>query len=435
MGFLERSSTMKKDFECHTKNWWVPEFNYMPEIVGDLNIPDKVRVYDVTLREIDQTPGSVIRGEEKVEMARELGNLGVYDIEIFPIVSREDYEALKEISSWKDRSFETSGLARTITTDIDTAAECNVDRIMLETPISMAIGSLYKCNDEDDILKRSVDGIKYCQSLGLKVSSEPWDAGKSNMAFLERFYKTIAETGVDQIIFADTYNNMMPWTVYKLVKKIREWTENKVTIVPHFHNDFGMATASTLAAVAAGSDIVHCALNSVGEKSGNAAMEELVFAMELLMGIDTGFKLDRFYPAAAKFAEITKTPININKPVLGRRTFQMGSGLLAEAFNDMEDSYDQAALLPFNPLMAGAPAVETIWGKGAGANMVQKHAAKIGVNLSKEQSQEARDRIKHESLVRKAAISEFDVNQIIYAVNAAANSSDIKHIDPGAIWR
>jgi isopropylmalate/homocitrate/citramalate synthase len=271
---------MKKQIDFHTKNWWVPEFNYMPEFLGDTTIPDKVKIYDVTLREIDQTPGAVIRGEEKIEMARELGRLGVYDIEIFPIVSDEDKIALTEISSWKDRTFETSGLARTILNDIDVAASCGVDRIMLETPISMAIGRFYKCDNEDDILKRSIDGIKYCQSLGLKVSSEPWDIGKSNMAFIERFYKSIAETGVDQIIFADTYNNLMPWTVYRMVKKIYEWTENKVTIVPHFHNDFGLATASTLAAVAAGSTVVHGAINSVGEKSGNAAIEELVMAME-----------------------------------------------------------------------------------------------------------------------------------------------------------
>lgn len=407
---------MKKNFQCHTKDFWVPEFNFMPEIIGALNIPDKVKIYDVSLREIDQTPGAIIRGEEKVEMAKELGKLGVYDIEIFPMVSDEDYKALKEISSWKDRTFETSGLARVIPGDIDLVAECGADRIMIESPISMAIGSLYSNENEDQILKKMVDAIKYAQSLGLKVSSEPWDAGRSNMAFLEKFYKTVAETGVDQIIFADTYNNMMPWTVYYLVKKCYEWTENKVTIVPHFHNDFGMATVSTLAAVAAGSNIVHCALNSVGEKSGNAGMEEIVMALELLMGVETGFKLENFYPVAKKFAEITKTPINVNKPILGNRTFQMGSGLLAEAFNEMDDPYEQVRILPFNPTYVGAPEVEVVWGKGVGAKMVQGHARKkLGIDMTREQANEIRDMIKKEALIRKAAISEFEVNKLIKA--------------------
>jgi isopropylmalate/homocitrate/citramalate synthase len=203
-----------------------------------------------------------------------------------------------------------------------------------------------------------------------------------------------------------------------MVKQIYEWTENKVIIVPHFHNDFGMATASTLAAVAAGSTVVHGAINSVGEKSGNAAIEELVMAMELLMGIDTGYKMELFYPVASKLAEIIKMPINGNKPIIGNRTFQMGSGLLAEAFGDMTDSYDQVALLPFNPEIVGAPPVEMVWGKGVGAKMVQKHAERRGVILSRDQAGEARDRIKKEAMIRKASISEFEVERIIKEVSA-----------------
>lgn len=406
---------MEKNYECHTENYWVPEHNFLPEITDQLNLPKKVSLYDVTLREIDQTPGSVVRGEEKIEMARDLDKLGVYAVEIFPVVSQEDFEALKEISSWKNRRFETSGLARVITTDIDKVAEAGADRAMIESPISMAIGSLYKNDNEDELMKKMLDSIKYAQNIGFKkITCEAWDAGKTNYAFLERFYKTIAETGVDQIVFADTYNNLMPWTVYHLVKKIYEWTENKVTIVPHFHNDFGMATASTLAAVAAGSDVVHCALNSIGEKSGNAALEEIAMVLEVLLGIDTGIDLSLLYPVTRKFADISKTPVNVNKPVIGKRTFEMGSGLLAEAFMQMDSTYERTALLPFYPTYAGAPDVQIVWGKGCGAKMVQIHAKlKLGLEISREQASEIRDRIKHEALVRKAAISEFEVNQMI----------------------
>jgi isopropylmalate/homocitrate/citramalate synthase len=135
--------------------------------------------------------------------------------------------------------------------------------------------------------------------------------------------------------------------------------------------------------------------------------------MELLMGIDTGYNMELFYPVASKLAEITKTPINVNKPILGKRTFQMGSGLLAEAFGDMSDSYDQVALLPLNPEIVGAPPVETVWGKGVGAKMIQKYAERRGINLDREQAGEVRDRIKKEAMIRKASISEFEVERMI----------------------
>ncbi len=395
----------------HTGDYWLPEHNFRPGIFDKYDIPEKVTVYDVSLREIDQTPGAIMRGEEKIEMAKELGRLGSQEIEIFPIVSQEDYEALKEISSWKDRPFGTSGLARTIKSDIDTVAECGADRITLETPISMAIGGLYKHDSYDSILNKMLESIEYAHSLGLKVTCEPWDIGKVPVDFIERFYKTIAQTEADCIVFADTYDNLLPWTTYNMVKEINEWVGDSINVVPHFHNEFGLATANTLAAVAAGCKIVHGALNSVGEKSGNAAIEELIVCMELLMGIDTGYNMELFYPVAKKFAEITKTGINYNKPIIGRRIFAMGSGLLAEAYNDFTTDEERAALQPFNPKLIGAPEMETIWGKGVGAKMIEKHAKKIGLDMDRDTAREVRDRIKHEAMIRKAVLSQFECEQ------------------------
>ena len=397
----------------HTGDYWLPEHNFRPEIRDKYDIPEKVQIYDVSLREIDQTPGAIMRGEEKIEMAKELGRLGSSEIEIFPIVSNEDYEALKEISSWKDRTFGTSGLARTIKEDIDIVAECGADRVTLETPISMAIGHLYKHDSYDSILNRMLESIKYAKSLGLKVTCEPWDIGKVPTDFIERFYKTIAETDADQIIFADTYDNLLPWTTYNMVKEINGWVGDSIKVVPHFHNEFGLATANTLAAVAAGCDFIHGAINSVGEKSGNAAIEELVVCMELLMGIDTGYNMELFYPVIKKFSQITKTGINYNKPIVGRRIFAMGSGLLAEAYNDFTTDEERVALQPFNPRLIGAPPMETIWGKGCGAKMIQKHAAKIGIEIDRETAGAIRDKIKHEAMLRKSVLTEFEAENII----------------------
>jgi len=405
---------MKKDFQVHTEHYWVPEFNLMPEIQDKLNIPDKVKIYELCLREGDQTPGVVLRAEEKIAMARELDKYGVYDIEIFPAVSQDDFEALKEISSWQDRKFETSGLARFVVNDIDRVAEAGADRVMIEGPMSLAIAShMLGITDENKIIAKFVDSVKYAQSLGLKVSAEPWDIGKSNWNFIERFYKTLADTGIDQAIFADTYNNLMPWTVYAMVKQIYAWTENQMIIVPHFHNDYGMALASTMAAVAAGSTIIHSALNSVGEKAGNTSTEEAAVVLEVLMGVETGIDLSMTDHITKKYEAISKLAIPSSKAVTGSRIHELGSGIAADMFYKSTSDYDRPIQFPFYPSLIGAQEPRIVWGKGCGAKMVTELAGKMGITLDKAQADAVRDQVKAESLLRKALLKEYEVEQMI----------------------
>jgi isopropylmalate/homocitrate/citramalate synthase len=404
---------MRKDFVCHTDQYWVSEFNFMPEICDRLHIPDKVLIHDVTLRETDQTPGSVLRMEEKIEMAKELQALGVYSIEIFPAVSQEDYEALKEISGWKDRTIETCGLARTIKSEIDRVAESGADRVNIEGPCSAAFNKFFRYNDEKEVVDKMTEAIKYAKSLGLKATAYCWDVGKSTMPLLERFYKSVAEAGADQALIADSFGICMPWTVYYLTRKFYEWTENKMVIAPHFHNDYGMGMGNTMAAVAAGSTLVNSAVNSLGEKTGNVATEEVALSLELLMGVETGVDLSRIYHVAKKMEAISKIPIHPSKPITGNRTHDMASGLVLDWMAKSKDDYERAGVTPFMPSLIGAPDFRVLWGKGAGTNMVIDYAKKIGVKLTKEQAISVRDRVKSESLIRKGLLMEHEVDNFI----------------------
>ena len=405
---------MKKGYKSRTDQYWVPEYNFAPEIVGELHIPEQVHIHDVTLREGDQTPGCVLRAEEKIALAKDLQALGVHSIEIFPIVSQDDFEALKEISSWKNRTMETCALARCITADIDTAAKTGADRVMIEGSCSLPTAFGFGVTDYDELIKRFKNSIKYAQSLGLKVTCEAWDVGKTTPAQMERFYKEMAATGIDQTVFADTFNNMVPWAVYHYVRKVYEWTENKMAIIPHFHNNLGLAMASTMSAVAAGSTIVHSAINSLGEKGGNTATEEIAVALEMLMGVDTGINLEKLYPLCKKIEAISKIPIPREKAITGERVLENGSGLGL----DMLDKYSRCeygvpAVASFIPSLIGAPPFTVSWGKGVGTNMVIIQGKKIGVELSKEKAAAVRDMIKNESLLRKGVISEGEVDHMI----------------------
>jgi isopropylmalate/homocitrate/citramalate synthase len=407
---------MKKDFACHTDQYWVSELNFLPEIYDKLNIPDKVLIHDVTLRETDQTPGSVLRAEEKIEMAKELQALGVYSIEIFPVVSREDFEALKEISSWKDRIIETCALARCIKEEIDLAAEAGVDRVNIEGPSSAAFNKFFRYKDENEVVDKMTDAIKYALSLGLKATAYCWDTGKSTLPLLERFYKSVTEAGADQALIADSFGICMPWTIHYLTRKIYEWTEGKIIIAPHFHNDYGLGLANTMAAVAAGSSLVNSAINSVGEKTGNVATEEVAVVLELLMGVDSGIDLSRIYHVAKKMEAISKIPIHPSKPITGSRTHDLASGLILDWFAKTESDYEKTTVTPFMPSLIGAPDFRVLWGKGVGTNMVFNHAKDIGVPLTREQAVLVRDRIKKEALIRKSLLTEHEVDNYIKEV-------------------
>lgn len=400
--------------KVHTEDYWVSELNFLPEIVNDLHIPDKVRFYDVTLREVDQTPGAVLRKDEKFAMARDLDRLGVDYIEIFPIVSKDDAEALTEITKMpKQRNLKTSALARCVRSDIDAVAETGCKHVMIEGPASMNFAKAFKWQDEDEIIKRFVDAIKYAQSLGLAVGSEPWDCGRSNLPFLERFYKELANAGLRELIYADTFNNATPWTIYHILRKMREWLGEDVELGVHFHNDFGLATANALAGVAAGATIVHTALNFAGERSGNIGLEEVAVALKLLMDVDTDIQLDLLYPTAVKFSQISKLPINAEKPVIGRRNYMMGSGLNVDIWHNLKDELEKTMMFPYMPRLVGHPDPEIVWGKGCGSNMVSHHAKKMGIELSKEQCSKIRDSIKEESMIRKSLLPEDYVELLI----------------------
>lgn len=406
--------------KTHTNEYWVPELNFLPEVLEGLHFPEHVDFYDVTLREIDQTPGAVLRTDEKVSMAKELDLLGVDYIEIFPMVHPDDAAALKEITAMpKKRKLKTSGLAICAAHSIDAVAATGCRHVMLEGPASMVLAPLYKCDTVDDLVKMYVDATKYAKSLGMTVACEPWDCGKSDLDTMKRIYLGMAEAGIDELIWADTFNNCAPWTVFYMIRKMKEWLGDSVKIGVHFHDDFGIATANAMAGVAAGATIVHTAMNNAGERNGNISLEEMSVALKLLMGIDTGIDLKRLYPVAKKLESISKLRIAPEKPIVGRRTFMTGSGLNMEQFFASKSQYDVVKFMPFHPSMVGQPDLEICWGKGCGSNMVAIHARnELGIELDKDQAGKVRDKIKSESMIRKDVIPVQEVNQYIHDISA-----------------
>ncbi|MEM7464439.1 MAG: 2-isopropylmalate synthase, partial [Pseudomonadota bacterium] len=268
--------------------WWVSPYNFVPEVRNSLDLPEKVEIHDATLRDGEQTPGVVFTIDDKLAIAQMLNDVGVERIEAgMPAVSPQDEEAIKQISKLglKSRIFT---FARAMKQDIDKALECGANGVIIEVPIgypklTTQFGWTWK-----DVLERSAPVINYAREQGLYAVFFPYDTTRARPEDLENLCKGImGEAPPDSIGIVDTMGCATPEAIKYMTRWVKKMTGLPIEI--HTHNDFGMGVATELAAVTAGAEVVHSCGNGLGERTGNAALEELMLGLHLLYGYDTGY--------------------------------------------------------------------------------------------------------------------------------------------------
>jgi isopropylmalate/homocitrate/citramalate synthase len=355
-----------------------------------------------------------MRRDELFALAKELDTLGVNFLEFFPAVSKDDEEVFTELSKGGVlKNAIPSALVRPRTIDLELAAKCGAKHIFLEGPAHMAVAKYMGYTSETDLIQSFVDTAKKAREYGMNITCCPWDCGKASVELLERWVKSLAAAGVGDITYGDTYGYSMPWTVMYMVRKYREWAGKDVTISCHFHNDYGMATAATLAAVAAGAARVQVAMNNLGERAGNAPLDEVVVNLMLNMGVETDINTHKLYSVSKKIEAVTKTQVGKKKPFLGDEVNYIGSGIAVDMLQKEAQDGMETTSLPLIPSYVGQPPYKVVFGKGAGRNMVIRRADELGLTITKEQAQAITTTIKDESLLIKALLSDQRVDEII----------------------
>lgn len=388
-----------------TDKYWVTDFNYSDEVRKQFHLPANVRIHDVTLREAEQTPHVVLRSEEKMRIFEALDAMGVYSVEVLPLLSKEDRQFAEELVK-KPRKTKVFFLCRWVEKEVDFAAEAGADGIIVECPGFPWLGKLVWDLDENQMIERLTRVVKYAKKLGMYTCAMPWDDLKAPLSFLERMYKSVVyEGGADRITLADTFGDALPGTIAYIIGKMRAWAP-EVPIDMHAHNDFGLATSIMLTAVTAGASTLHTTMNTLGERAGNASTEEVVMGLELLLGIDTGIKLDRIYPASKLVSEITKIPIPMNKPVVGDNEFTYESGMVIDMTLRALQSDIPYGTMIFAPELIGRKNFNIILGKASGATVIKKKLEDINLSATKEQVAEIVRRVKREAMIIKWSISD-----------------------------
>ncbi|MGH9602349.1 MAG: 2-isopropylmalate synthase [Terriglobales bacterium] len=347
--------------------------------------PTRVTVFDTTLRDGEQSPGCSMNLEEKVRLAHQLDRLGVDVIEAgFPIASEGDFKAVRAVSQ-EVRRPTIAALARASRTDIDRAWEALEPAAHPRVHTFLATSDIhlqYKLKmSREQALRQAHDSVAYARSLCSDVEFSPEDATRSDPDFLCEVLDSVIEAGATTINIPDTVGYTVPAEFTGLIARIRERVRGveKATISVHCHNDLGLAVANSLAAVAEGARQVECTINGIGERAGNASLEELVMAMRVRsdrLPFTTGVNTPEIYPTSQLLSEIVGFPVQPNKAIVGRNAFAHEAGIHQHGVLSNPLCYEI-----MTPESVGVPASRLVLGKHSGRHALARRYAELGFSL------------------------------------------------------
>ncbi|MEM2505193.1 MAG: 2-isopropylmalate synthase [Candidatus Bathyarchaeia archaeon] len=348
---------------------------------------NRVLIFDTTLRDGEQTPGVALTPDDKLTIAKQLDRLGVDIIEAgFPITSKGEIEAIKRIAA-EGLSAKLCVLARCSREDIDAALNCDVDYIHLFIATS-DLHLKYKLKlTREEALNKAIESIEYAKSHGLYIEFSAEDATRTDLDYLVSFYKSIAEVGVDKVNIPDTVGVATPSSITRIVSSVGS-AVGSIPISIHCHNDFGLAVANSIAAVEAGARQVHVTVNGLGERAGNAALEEVAVALKILYGYDVKLNLAKIYEVSQLVSRITGVYVQPNKAIVGDNAFTHESGIHTHGILRNPLTYE-----PIPPELVGRRR-RLVAGKHAGRHGVEAILKDMGLNPTTEQVEEIFRRVK-----------------------------------------
>jgi len=353
---------------------------------GNARLPERVIVFDTTLRDGEQTPGVNLSAQKKFEIGLALDELGVDVIEAgFPASSDGERELFKRLAGAGLRA-KICGLCRASRGDIDAAigSDANYVHVFLATS-ELHMKHKLKMTREQ-VLAKVVDSVEYVRSHGLPCEFSAEDASRSDPDFLSQVYVAARDSGAGMLNVPDTVGVSSPSQYAELVARISRETSTPVSV--HAHNDFGLAVANTLAGVEAGATQVQATINGLGERAGNAALEETVMALSRIYGVKTGIRQEKLYAMSQMVSRATRVWPSPNKAIVGDNAFSHSSGVHVHGVLSHALAYE-----PFEPEIVGRKR-RIVLGKLTGTNAVKNALEVMGFFLDDEQVKKVTAKVK-----------------------------------------
>ena len=399
-----------------TRDWFVSPWNYRDEITGGFRPPQKVKIHDVTLRDGEQQAGIIFTKDDKVRIAEKLAEAGVHRIETgMPAVSPPDEAAIKEIVK-RNLPSEIFCFSRCMVEDVKRVVDCGVKGIVIEIPASEhLIKEAYRWPLEKAI-DLSIKATSFAKEQGLYTVFFTIDATRSDINWLLDLVDRVAAEGhMDAFTLVDTFGVLSPHGARYFTEKVKERVKQPLEI--HFHSDFGLGVANTIAAVLAGAEVIHTTVMGLGERAGNAPMEETALALLTMYGIDVGIDFSKLNELARLVTGLGGIEIPSNRPFIGDQAYTIESGIVTGWYKNVYEK-EPTAVFPVRPEFVGHEAPQIVMGKKSGLDSIEIWSKKLNIELTNEEAQAVLPKVKMRSHDLKRVLSEGEFREIVDEVKS-----------------
>ena len=346
-----------------------------------------IRFLDTTLRDGEQTPGVSLNPNEKVEIAQALDRLGVEVVEAgFAAVSEGEAKAVKMIANEGLRA-EVFSATRGVIKDIDVAIDCNVDGVNVIVPVSDLHIEQKLGKTREEVLEMMAKAVVHAKDHGLIVELSTEDGSRTDRDYLKQVVKRGIEVGLDRTSLCDTVGTLTPERTYDWVRDMRETFPDAFFSI-HCHDDFGLGVSNSIAALMAGADQVHGTINGIGERAGNASLEEIAVTLKVLYNVNHSIKTELLYETSKLVSKLLGMPVAPNKSIVGSNAFAHESGIHTHAVLKNPLMYEA-----IDPAMVGA-ARKIVSGKHAGSAGLKNTLDEFGLNPTDEQFRSIMTKVK-----------------------------------------
>ena len=397
-----------------TNDWFVSEWNYAPEVTKDFKFAKNIKIHDVTLRDGEQQTGIILSKDEKIRIAEGLAEAGVHRIEAgMPIVSPSDNDAIKEIVK-RNLGPQIFSFARCMKEDVKRAVDTGVNGIVMEIPSSKHMLELAYRWPLEKAIETSIEATKFAHANGLEVVFFPIDFSRAEMQWaLDLIEKVGREGHMDALALVDTFGVVSPHAMPYFVKQVQARINKRLEA--HFHQDFGMGVANTIMALSLGVEVMHTTVLGIGERSGNAPMEDVVMALKTMYGVDCGIDTTKLTPLANLVQRLTGVLVPTNKAIVGSGLYQIESGIIASWFKNCGEK-NATELFPIRWSAVGQPPAEVVMGKGSGIDSVNAWLRDVGMQVSEEDAMKVLQAVKLHSLKNKKMLSHAEFRDLARSV-------------------
>lgn len=299
-----------------SEKWFTSPWNFADEVKETYHFKKNIKLHDVSLRDGEQQAGLIFSKDEKIALAERMAEIGLHRIEAgMPAVSPDDEEAIRQIVK-RNLGPEIFAFCRCVKDDVKRAADLGVDGIVIEIPSSdHMIEKAYRW-DLEKAIQLSVEATAFAKEKGLYTVFFPIDMSRADINWAMKLIKRVADEGhMDALAIVDTFGGLNPNAIPYLIRTVKSYLDKPVEV--HFHDDFGLGSANTIMALAAGADVAHTTISAIGERAGNTAYEDVALSLLTMYDVDLGLKYDKIYELSKQMRAFSGMPVRPNRGIVG----------------------------------------------------------------------------------------------------------------------